>query len=135
MFYIHRMGPQFAFKVVNPSTTSLTPSSSALFADVEPFTQGATIATLDDGAACSEPVLGGRAFPTGPAAMGGAAPAHASAGRYDSLMLDVNLESLKLTEESGGRSNPVDMPSIKGRKWIRTLLVVLFRFRFRFSEP
>jgi len=97
------MGPQFAFKVVNPSTTSLTPSSSALFADVEPFARGATIATLDEAAgspnACSPAVVSG-----------GAAPAQASAGGFDSLMLDVNLESLKVGDETSGRSNPVDVP-------------------------
>ena len=106
------MGPQFAFKVVNPATTSLTPSSSALFADVEPFSQGATIATLERVEAKDD----GPARPTPFPISGGVAPAHASAGRLDSLMLDVNLESLKLSEDSGGRSNPVDMPSAAGGK-------------------
>lgn len=125
------MGPQFAFKVVNPATTSLTPSSSALFADVEPFVQGATIATLDqikakdEGAALipggATPWVGeSHGFTVGPPVTGGAAPCHASAGRFDSLMLDVNLESLKVSED---RSNPVDMPpsaSGKGRRRPRT---------------
>ena len=115
-----RMGPQFAFKVVNPSATTLTPSSSALFADVEPFGPGATIATLDTSSSISPPA-------------GGAAPVHATAGKFDSLMHDINLESLKLTGGSpaassggvggGSRSNPVDMPTAaasKGKRRTRT---------------
>ena len=106
------MGPQFAFKVVNPSATTLTPSSSALFADVEPLGPGATIATLDTSSSTSPPA-------------GGAAPAHATAGKFDSLMDDINLESLKLTGGSsaatsggvgGSRSKPVDMPTAVASK-------------------
>ena len=87
------MGPQFSFKVVNPSATTLTPSSSALFADVESLGLGATIATLETPSSSSS----SSAAAAPPA--GGAAPAQATAGKFDSLVHDLNLESLKLVLE------------------------------------